>query len=197
MPGRVDRIMVKHVAPLIAGGMFDTMVNPGVYRGRRPSGLEDVARSQPDIAAAGAQAPRASSHARCARGRRSGGPGTHTTCMASGLCSRPHGQPRVTPAAGEPAGPGPDLDADQGSASRGEASKGERTRRSILDAAIVRFAREGYRSTSLSAVARDAGLSPSAIYPYFPNKEALFIAAVDEDAAGEIEDGMAGVGNED
>lgn len=76
-------------------------------------------------------------------------------------------------------------------------SKGERTRRSILEAAIVRFAREGYRTTSLTAVARDAGLSPTAIYPYFANKEALFIAAVDEDAAGEIEDGLAGVSNED
>jgi AcrR family transcriptional regulator len=103
----------------------------------------------------------------------------------------------VIPAAGESAGPGPDLDSDQGNASKGDASKGERTRRSILDAAIVRFAREGYRATSLAAVARDAGLSPSAIYPYFPNKEALFVAAVDEDAAAEIEDGMAGVGDED
>ncbi|MGO9341972.1 MAG: TetR/AcrR family transcriptional regulator [Acidimicrobiales bacterium] len=76
-------------------------------------------------------------------------------------------------------------------------SKGERTRRTILEAAIVRFAREGYRATSLAAVARDAGLSPSGIYPYFANKEALFVAAVDEDAAGEIEDGLAGVGNDD
>jgi AcrR family transcriptional regulator len=76
-------------------------------------------------------------------------------------------------------------------------SKGERTRRAILEAAIVRFAREGYRATSLTGVARDAGLSPSGIYPYFSNKEALFIAAVDEDAAGEIEDGLAGVRNDD
>jgi P-aminobenzoate N-oxygenase AurF len=28
----VDQMMVKHVAPLIAGGMFDAMVNPGVYK---------------------------------------------------------------------------------------------------------------------------------------------------------------------
>ena len=76
-------------------------------------------------------------------------------------------------------------------------SKGERTRRAILQAAIVRFAREGYRATSLTRVAHDAGLSPSAIYPYFANKEALFVAAVDEDAAGEIEDGLAGVRNVD
>jgi TetR/AcrR family transcriptional repressor of nem operon len=99
----------------------------------------------------------------------------------------------VTPAAGEYSGPAPDLDSED----QINASKGERTRRSILQAAIVRFAREGYRATSLTSVARDAGLSPSAIYPYFPNKEALFVAAVDEDAAAEIEDGMAGVGDED
>src|SRR5579885_3135693 len=66
-------------------------------------------------------------------------------------------------------------------------TKGERTRRSLLEAAIERFAREGYRSTSVADIARDAGLSPTAAYAYFPNKEALFIAAVDEDAAGEIE----------
>jgi hypothetical protein len=29
--GPVDRFMVKHLAPRVAGGMFDTMVNPGVY----------------------------------------------------------------------------------------------------------------------------------------------------------------------
>jgi AcrR family transcriptional regulator len=73
------------------------------------------------------------------------------------------------------------------------ASKGERTRRAIVSAAIARFAREGFKSTSLTAIARDAGLSPSGIYPYFDNKEALFIEAVDEDAAGEIEDGLSGV----
>jgi AcrR family transcriptional regulator len=76
-------------------------------------------------------------------------------------------------------------------------SKGERTRRSILDAAVVRFAREGYRGTSLTSIARDAGLTPSGIYPYFANKEALFVAAVDEDAAREIEQGLAGVRAED
>jgi AcrR family transcriptional regulator len=76
-------------------------------------------------------------------------------------------------------------------------SKGERTRRAILRAAIVRFAREGYRATSLTSVARDAGLSATGIYPYFANKEALFVAAVDEDAAGEIEDGLAGVRPDD
>lgn len=84
-----------------------------------------------------------------------------------------------------------------GSKDNHSSSKSERTRRSILEAAIARFARDGYRSTSLSAVSRDAGLSATAIYPYFANKEALFIAAVDEDAAREIEDGLSEVRPED
>jgi AcrR family transcriptional regulator len=70
-------------------------------------------------------------------------------------------------------------------------SKGDRTRQSLLDAAIVRFAREGYRGTSVADVCRDGGLSTTASYPYFANKEALFIAAVDEDVAGLIDDAVS------
>ena len=65
-------------------------------------------------------------------------------------------------------------------------SKGERSRQALLTAAITRFAREGYRAASVADIARDAGLSPTAAYAYFPNKEAVFFAAADEDAAGEI-----------
>ncbi|HET6794313.1 MAG TPA: TetR/AcrR family transcriptional regulator [Acidimicrobiales bacterium] len=72
-------------------------------------------------------------------------------------------------------------------------TKGERTRRAILAAAIERFARDGFRATSMSDLARDAGLSPTAAYAYFPNKEALFLAAVDEDAAGEIGEALVSV----
>ena len=55
--------------------------------------------------------------------------------------------------------------------------------RASSTAGIVRFAREGYRGTSVADVCRDAGLSTTASYPYFANKEALFVAAVDEDVA--------------
>jgi AcrR family transcriptional regulator len=65
-------------------------------------------------------------------------------------------------------------------------TKGERTRRALLDAAISRFAQDGYRATSVADIARAANLTPAGAYAYFPNKEALFIAAVDEDAAGHI-----------
>ena len=70
-------------------------------------------------------------------------------------------------------------------------TKGDRTRQALLDAAIVRFAREGYRGTSVADVCRDAGLSTTASYPYFANKEALFVAAVDEDVAGLIADAVS------
>jgi AcrR family transcriptional regulator len=69
-------------------------------------------------------------------------------------------------------------------------TKGARTRLALLQAAIERFARDGYRATSVAEIARAANLSSTAAYVYFPNKEALFIAAVDEDAAGVVNAGL-------
>ncbi len=66
-------------------------------------------------------------------------------------------------------------------------SKGAATRDAILRAAIARFARDGYRATSVADIAREAGVSGTLAYAYFPNKEALFLAAVDEDSAGLIQ----------
>ena len=69
--------------------------------------------------------------------------------------------------------------------------KGELTRQAILQAAIDRFGRDGYRSTSVADIARDAAVSGTLAYAYFPNKEALFLAAVDEDAAAVINEGLS------
>lgn len=69
-------------------------------------------------------------------------------------------------------------------------SRGEQTRRTILDAAIARFARDGYRATSVADIARDASVGGTVAYTYFPSKEALFIAAVDDDAAAVISAGL-------
>ena len=68
----------------------------------------------------------------------------------------------------------------------GVETKGARTRRRLLELAIRRFADDGYRATSVSAIAREAGVTQAAVYAYFANKEALFEAAVDLDAAGLI-----------
>ena len=72
-------------------------------------------------------------------------------------------------------------------------AKGQRTRQAILDAAIVRFGRDGFRATSVADIARDAGVGGTVAYAYFPGKEALFLAAVDEDAAGVIEEGLRSI----
>jgi AcrR family transcriptional regulator len=72
-------------------------------------------------------------------------------------------------------------------------TKGTQTRRAILQAAIARFGRDGFRTTSVVDIARDASVGGTVAYAYFPNKEALFLAAVDEDAAGVIQEGLATV----
>jgi AcrR family transcriptional regulator len=72
-------------------------------------------------------------------------------------------------------------------------TKGAQTRRAVLEAAITRFGREGYRATSVADIARDAAVGGTVAYAYFPSKEALFLAAVDEDAAAVISEGLSTV----
>ena len=48
--------------------------------------------------------------------------------------------------------------------------KGERTRARLLEIAIRRFAADGFRRTSVSDIAREAGLSPAAAYASLPAK---------------------------
>jgi AcrR family transcriptional regulator len=71
--------------------------------------------------------------------------------------------------------------------------KGAQTRQAILDAAIARFGRGGYRATSVAEIARDASVGGTVAYAYFADKEALFLAALDEDAAAVIHEGLASV----
>ncbi|HTF32304.1 MAG TPA: helix-turn-helix domain-containing protein [Myxococcota bacterium] len=47
----------------------------------------------------------------------------------------------------------------------------------IVAAAFERFARYGFRRTSLGDIAREAGISRPAVYLHFPNKQAIFRAA--------------------
>ncbi len=71
------------------------------------------------------------------------------------------------------------------------ATKGAQTRQAVLHAAIARFGRDGYRATSVADIARDAAVSGTVPYAYFPNKSALFVAALDEDAAGVIHEAVS------
>ena len=52
----------------------------------------------------------------------------------------------------------------------------------ILDSAIGLFNRWGYAKTSVDEIARAAHIAKSTIYYYFPSKENLFIAAIEEKA---------------
>ncbi len=72
----------------------------------------------------------------------------------------------------------------------GVEGKGHRTRQAVLATAVRQFATVGFRSTSVPAIAREVGVSPSAVYAYFPSKAALFEAAVDLDVAGLISDAL-------
>jgi AcrR family transcriptional regulator len=48
------------------------------------------------------------------------------------------------------------------------------TRERILDAALERFAAQGYAATSLRQIAQAVGIKESAIYAHFASKEAVF-----------------------
>ena len=52
----------------------------------------------------------------------------------------------------------------------------EWTRAAILEAAAAVFSRKGYHGATMEDIARAAGYSPAAIYTYFDNKEAVFLA---------------------
>lgn len=56
-------------------------------------------------------------------------------------------------------------------------------RRRVLDAAIACFTRSGFHGTSMHEVCAEAGMSPGALYRYFPSKEAIIIAIVEEERA--------------
>jgi AcrR family transcriptional regulator len=55
-----------------------------------------------------------------------------------------------------------------------------RRRREILAVAARRFAAAGYDATDVQVVADELGVGKGTVYRYFPTKEALFLAAVDQ-----------------
>lgn len=69
-------------------------------------------------------------------------------------------------------------------------SKGARTRRRILDAAIEHFAAVGLDGGSVPEIARQVGISHSALYQHFGRKEELFRAAVDRDLTAMVEEAV-------
>jgi AcrR family transcriptional regulator len=61
----------------------------------------------------------------------------------------------------------------------------EMTRRHLLDAAAVVFAREGFRGASLDDVAATAGFTKGAVYSNFKGKDDLFLAVFEDRYASE------------
>lgn len=57
-------------------------------------------------------------------------------------------------------------------------SKSEIKRKQILDAATLLFTEQGYSSTSMDLIAKNAGVSKQTVYSHFGNKDELFSAAI-------------------
>ncbi|HEX4530487.1 MAG TPA: TetR family transcriptional regulator [Acidimicrobiia bacterium] len=48
-----------------------------------------------------------------------------------------------------------------------------RSREALIDAALSRFARDGFDATATDRIAEDAGVSPRTFFRYFPTKESV------------------------
>jgi AcrR family transcriptional regulator len=57
------------------------------------------------------------------------------------------------------------------------------TRKRLLEAAAVEFAREGYNGANVNRISQAAGFAKGTIYNYFPSKRALMLGLIDDVAA--------------
>ena len=73
----------------------------------------------------------------------------------------------------------------------------EARRSAILEAARRAFTRKGTQTTTMVEIAEEAGLTPGAIYRYFPNKERLIAACFDANAEDVIGNWQAGAPGSD
>lgn len=58
--------------------------------------------------------------------------------------------------------------------------KNQQTRRRILESALTEFANQGYGASSVNTISNSEGLSKGIIYHYFPTKDDLYLACVEE-----------------
>ncbi len=56
----------------------------------------------------------------------------------------------------------------------------------ILEAARTCFVQSGFRGASMHDICREAGMSPGALYRYFPSKEALIEAIAEKDRVNDL-----------
>ena len=69
------------------------------------------------------------------------------------------------------------------------------SRTRILAAATHLFVADGYRSTSMKAIATEVGISPPALYWHFPSKQDLFLASMEallDDFIESVESSLTG-----
>jgi len=58
--------------------------------------------------------------------------------------------------------------------------KNQQTKRRIMDSALAEFSEQGYGASSINTICSAQGISKGIIYHYFPSKDDLFLACVDE-----------------
>ena len=58
--------------------------------------------------------------------------------------------------------------------------KNQQTRRRILESALAEFSEQGYGASSVNTIGNGEGLSKGIIYHYFPTKDDLYLACVEE-----------------
>ncbi len=61
----------------------------------------------------------------------------------------------------------------------GRSIRGDATRQQVLDTALVMFAKQGYRATSVRDIAARAGITHPGLIYHFPTKQALLMAALE------------------
>lgn len=69
----------------------------------------------------------------------------------------------------------------------------------LVDAAVVRFDRDGYHGASIREIATDAGLSVASFYEYFPTKQSILVEIIDAAygaAIAEMEGAVAAAGDD-
>jgi AcrR family transcriptional regulator len=65
------------------------------------------------------------------------------------------------------------INSSEGESMKISAEQKDENRRAILDAAVDLMIEKGFRSMTMRAVARKAGIGDATIYNYFPTKESL------------------------
>ena len=76
---------------------------------------------------------------------------------------------------------------------RPKKSEAQDTKAALLQAAVRLFAENGFAGTSIRAIAREVGLSESALYAHYGSKQAIFDAATERLGPASVVSVMSGI----